>query len=123
MTADFMQSLLEAGGHKAGFPLESPGEVALGVESQLFRHGRDALPFLKKLCRSLDFQLQQVFVNADSGVFVEDAFDTCFTDIAEPGYLRNRGLSVNIAVQITDGPAESDGVRGIRNGGNGTRFS
>ena len=117
------RSCFQGGGSKACLPLESPGEVALVVEAKLLRHAGDAFPALEKLCRRLDLQLQQVFVNADSGVFVEDAFDTCFTDIAEPGYLRNRGLSVNIAVQITDGPAESDGVRGIRNGGNGTRFS
>ena len=112
----------QAGGHEAGFPLESPGEVALGVESQLFRHIGDAFSFLKEIRGCLDLQFQQVFVDADSCVFVKNTLYAGLADIAETGNLRNGGLAVDIAVQVADGLAEGNGIRGIRNGGDGAGF-
>ena len=37
-------------------------------------------------------------MHTDSGIFVKDTFDACLADVAEPGNLRDGGLSVNIAV-------------------------
>lgn len=61
-------------------------------------------------------------MDADSGVFVEDAFQSCLADVAEPGKLRHGGLAVDIAVQVADGMAESNRVGGIRYGGDGASF-
>lgn len=61
-------------------------------------------------------------MDADSGVFIENPLEAGLTDIAEPGELGDGGLPVDIAVQVTDGLAENDCIRGGGNGGDCTRL-
>ena len=61
-------------------------------------------------------------MNADSGVFVEEAFQTGFADAAETGDFRKGGLTVDVAVEKVYRPAEEDGVRRAGRGGNGSCF-
>ena len=62
-------------------------------------------------------------MNADSGVFVEETFQTGFADAAETGDFRKGGLTVDVAVEKVYRPAEEDGVRRAGSGGNGSCFS
>lgn len=110
---------LQTGRRDPGFPPESPGKVALGVKAQLLRHTGHTFPLLQQLGCGFDFQLHQIFVDADSGVLIENTFEAGLADIAEPGKLGDGGLSVDVTVQVTDGLAENNCIRGGGDGGNG----
>ena len=60
-------------------------------------------------------------MDADAGIFVEDALQTGFADAAEAGDFGDGGLAVDTAVQKIYGPAEKNGVRiaGGRENGSG----
>ena len=105
-----------------GFPSESPGKIALAVKAKNLRRAGDGFPAPEKLYGGLDFQLEQVFVDADSGIFVEDALQTRLADAAEAGDFGNGGLAVDIAVEEIYGPAEKNGVRIAGGRGNGSGF-
>ena len=61
-------------------------------------------------------------MDADAGIFVEDALQTGLTDAAEAGDFGDGGLAVDTAVQKIYGPAEKNGVRIAGGRGNGSGF-
>ncbi len=61
-------------------------------------------------------------MDADAGIFVEDALQTGFADAAEAGDFGDGGLTVDTAVQKIYGPAEKNGVRIAGGRGNGSGF-
>ena len=74
------------GGYSAGFPFISAGKITLAVKTKLYCDRRHTFFILKEFGSGLHFEFDQILMDADSRKLLKNAFNSCFADVAEPGY-------------------------------------